>query len=129
MYQRPNRPTHDITQPFNSGIVKIYALTNIAAPGYAPRMALKEKVTLRYEEMRLGINRYYQAMQNNIQIERVIRCPRWGDVTNQDVAITEDGKQYRIDLLQSVDDVYPACIDVSLTKIEQVFEVAENDVV
>lgn len=129
MYQRPNRPTHDITQPFNSGVVKIYAVANIAAPGYAPRMALKEKVTLRYEEMRLGINRYYQAMQNNIQIERVIRCPRWGDVTNQDVAITEDGKQYRIDLLQSVDDVYPACIDVSLTKIEQVFEVAENDVV
>lgn len=129
MYQRPNRPTHDITQPFNSGIVKIYALTNIAVPGYAPKMALKEKVTLRYEEMRLGINRYYQAMQNNIQIERVIRCPRWGDVTNQDVAITEDGKQYRIDLIQSVDDVYPACIDVSLTKIEQVFEVAENDVV
>lgn len=129
MYQRPNRPTHDITQPFNSGVVKIYALTNIAVPGYAPKMALKEKVTLRYEEMRLGINRYYQAMQNNIQIERVIRCPRWGDVTNQDVAITEDGKQYRIDLIQSVDDVYPACIDVSLTKIEQVFEVAENDVV
>lgn len=129
MYQRPNRPTHDITQPFNSGVVKIYAVANIAAPGYAPRMALKEKVTLRYEEMRLGINRYYQAMQNNIQIERVIRCPRWGDVTNQDVAITEDGKQYRIDLIQSVDDVYPACIDVSLTKIEQVFEVAENDVV
>lgn len=129
MYQRPNRPTHDITQPFNSGVVKIYAVANIAAPGYAPRMALKEKVTLRYEEMRLGINRYYQAMQNNIQIERVIRCPRWGDVTNQDVAITEDGKQYRIDLIQSVDDVYPACIDVSLTKIEQVFEVAEDDVV
>lgn len=129
MHQRPNRPTHDITQPFNSGVVKIYAVANIAAPGYAPRMALKEKVTLRYEEMRLGINRYYQAMQNNIQIERVIRCPRWGDVTNQDVAITEDGKQYRIDLIQSVDDVYPACIDVSLTKIEQVFEVAENDVV
>lgn len=129
MYQRPNRPTHDITQPFNSGIVKIYAVANIAAPGYAPKMALREKVTLRYEEMRLGINRYYQAMQNNIQIERVIRCPRWGDVTNQDVAITEDGKQYRIDLIQSVDDVYPACIDVSLTKIEQVFEVAENDVV
>lgn len=128
MYQRPNRPTHDITQPFNSGIVKIYALTNIAVPGYAPKMALKEKVTLRYEEMRLGINRYYQAMQNNIQIERVIRCPRWGNVTNQDVAITEDGKQYRIDLIQSVDDVYPACIDVSLTKIEQVFEVAEDDV-
>lgn len=129
MYQRPNRPAHDITQPFNSGVVKIYAVANIAAPGYAPKMALKEKVTLRYEEMRLGINRYYQAMQNNIQIERVIRCPRWGDVTNQDVAITEDGKQYRIDLIQSVDDVYPACIDVSLTKIEQVFEVAENDVV
>lgn len=129
MYRRPNRPTHDITQPFNSGIVKIYAVANIAAPGYAPKMALKEKVTLRYEEMRLGINRYYQAMQNNIQIERVIRCPRWGDVTNQDVAVTEDGKQYRIDLIQSVDDVYPACIDVSLTKIEQVFEVAENDVV
>lgn len=129
MYKRPSRPTPDITQPFNSGVVKIYAVENIAPPGYSPKIKLKEKVTLRYEEMRLGINRYYQAKQNNIQIERVIRCPRWGNITNQDIAITEDDRQYRIELIQSVDGVYPACVDVSLIKIEQVLEVADDALV
>lgn len=129
MYQRPNRPTNDITQPFNSGMVHIYAVADNAPPGYAPQVTLTEKVALRYEEMRLGINRYYAAKQNNIQIERIIRCPRWGDITNQDVAITEDGKQYRIDLVQSVDGVYPACVDLTLVKVEQKFEVSEDDMV
>lgn len=124
-WKAPYRPKSDneITQNFCDGIVKIYSVTDGAQPGYQPRPVLALKCTLRYEEQRLGIRRYYIGRQNQIQIERVIRTPRYGNVTNQDIAVTEDGKQYGIDLVQSVSDVYPVSQDITLAKIEQKFEV------
>lgn len=126
-WKAPFRPRTDngVTQNFGDGVVKIYTVTNSAQPGYQPVPALTLKCVLRYEEQRLGIQRYYTGRQNQIQIERVIRTPRHGDVTNQDIAVTEDGKQYGIDLVQSVTDVYPASQDITLTKIEQKYEVPQ----
>ena len=34
-----------------------------------------------------------------------------------------EGKQYRIDTVQKVMDIYPPCVDLALAKIEQEFEV------
>lgn len=126
-WKAPFRPRTDngVTQNFDNGVVKIYTVTNSAQPGYQPVPALTLKCVLRYEEQRLGVQRYYTGQQNQIQIERVIRTPRYGDVTNQDIAVTEDGKQYGIDLVQSVTDVYPASQDITLTKIEQKYEVPQ----
>lgn len=76
-------------------------------------------MTLRYEERSLGIQRYYAAAQNQIEVERVVRVPRYPGVTNQDVARTEDGTYYRIDLVQAVVDVYPPCMDLTLAKYTQ----------
>ncbi len=125
MWKSPNRPNHEITQPFNSGIVTVYSASDSATPGYCPKEKLSFKISLRYEEQRLGVQRYYAGMQNQIQIERVIRVPRAGRITNQDVAVTEDGRRYRIDLIQSVVDTWPPCIDLALTKIEQEDEAME----
>lgn len=113
----PTRPTNKITQSFNDGVVCIYSIINVAEAGYAPKEAFKKKGVLRFCERRLGINRYYQAMQNQIEIDRVIRVPR-SDVNTQDVAII-DGRKYRVDMVQVVDGIFPACIDLTLTKIEQ----------
>lgn len=125
MYQKPNRPVHDITQPFNSGIVKIYKTENSAQPGHKVAEQLKNNpVTLRYDEQRTGVTRYYAAKQANIQIERVLRCPAVPGIDTQDVAVTEDGMQYRIEQIQTVDNIWPACIDISLSKIVQRLEVA-----
>lgn len=125
MYQKPNRPAHDITQPFNSGVVKIYKTENGAQPGHKAVEQLKNPpVTLRYDEQRTGITRFYAAKQNNIQIDRVIRCPAVPGIDSQDVAVTEDGMQYRIDQIQVVKNVWPVCIDISLSKIVQKLEVA-----
>ena len=126
-WKAPFRPRTDngVTQNFGDGVVKIYTVTNSAQPGYQPVPALTLKCVLRYEEQRLGIQRYYTGQQNQIQIERVIRTPRYGDVTNQDIAVTESGKQYGIDLVQSVTDVYPASQDITLAKIEQQYEVPQ----
>lgn len=124
-WKAPYRPKSDnrVTQNFCDGIVKIYSVTDGAQPGYQPRPVLVLKCTLRYEEQRLGIQRYYAGQQNQIQIERVIRTLWYGSVTNQDIAVTEDDKQYSINLVQSVSDVYPASQDITLAKIEQKFEV------
>ena len=74
---------------------------------------------LRYEERSLGIQRYYAAAQNLIEVKRVVRVQKYPDVTNQDVAQTEDGTYYRIDLVQDVVDVYPPCMDLTLAKYTQ----------
>ena len=39
--------------------------------------------------------------------------------------VLEDGKQYRIDLVQAVTEVYPPSVDLTLARIEQKFEVPE----
>lgn len=109
-----------ITQPFADGIVTIYAVTDTAEPGRTPVEKLTEKGRLRYDEQRLGLQRYYQGRQNQMQIERVVRVPRGLDINSQDVAETEDGRRYRIDLVQSTQGVYPPCLDLTLAKIERV---------
>lgn len=124
-WKAPNRPTNDITQSFNDGVVTIYAVENSAPPGYRPSEQLTKKVALRYAEQRLGINRLYMSRQNQAEIERVLRVPRVESISNQDVAVTETGKQYRIDYAQSVADVWPPSLDLSLTKVEQEYEVPE----
>ncbi len=119
MWKKPNRPSHEVSQSFNSGVVKIYETEDISVPGYAPKQRLKEKAILRYEEQRTGITRYYTAKQANIEIARVLRCPRMDSVNTQDVAETEDGGQYRIEQIQTVQNIYPACMDLSLSKVVQ----------
>lgn len=128
MRKEPYRPNNEVTQSYNDGIVTIYSIENTAKPGYKPVEGLNKKVVLRYEEQRLGIQRYYESMQNQIEVERVIRTQRVKGITNQDVAITEDNRQYRIDLVQLVSDVYPASVDITLTRIDQEYEVP-NDMV
>ena len=117
----PFRPRTDngITQNFNDGKITIYNAEDNAQPGYYPKISLSPKVKLGYEERSLGIQRYYAASQNQTVIKRVIRVPKHPDVTNQDVAQTEDGTYYIIDLVQNVVDVYPPCMDLTLAKYTQ----------
>lgn len=116
----PYRANNEITQNFGDGVVKIYAVTDEAAPGYAPAEKRTLKVTLRYQEQRLGINRLYQAKQLQTEIERVIRVSRSRtEVTNRDQAQTENGVWYRVESVQSADDAYPPSLDIALVRIEQ----------
>lgn len=131
MRKTPFRPDNEISQPFGSGIVRVYGVVDTAAPGYTPVEKLVFKLLLRYDEQRLGIQRYYSGRQNQVQIERVIRVPRTGRVSSQDVAITEDGRRYRIDLVQAVMGVYPPSSDLTLARLDQQYELEDesNDMV
>lgn len=119
MWKAPNRPRNEITQSYNDGVVTIYSVADVAQPGYQPQIELTEKIKLRYEERSMGLQRYYQAMQNQVQIERVLRVQRTNKITSQDVAITEDNTKYKIYMVQAVSDVYPPSIDITLSKFEQ----------
>lgn len=122
MRKTPFRANSDISQTYNSGTVKICAVTDDAPVGYQPKTKLQLKYTLQFEERALGINRLYLSRQNHAEIVKVIRIPRVA-VTSQDVAITHDGKQYRIDAVQAAKDVFPPSLDLSLKNIEQNLEV------
>ena len=90
--------------------------------GYQPRLELTLKTGVRYEEQRLGINRLYLSRQNLAEIVRVVRVPRSPvQISNQDVAQTEDGQRYRVDTVQVVEGSYPPALDVSLRAVEEDF--------
>ena len=119
-WKAPTRPRQsEITQNYNDGVVSIYSVKDVAQPGYQPVPQRTLKITVRYEEQRLGIQRLYSGRQNMVEIERVIRIPIAGKVDNQDIAVTEDGREYRIESVQSAMDVYPTSLDIALTKIVQ----------
>lgn len=125
MWQKPYRPCNEISQSFNDGIVTVYAVTDTAKPGYKTTPGLQRIIELCYEERRVGIQRFFSGQQNQIKVERVLRCPATGKVSTQDIAITEDGQQYRIDLIQKADGTYPPSVDITLTHIQQKYEVAK----
>ncbi len=118
----PGRPDNGISQAFNDGVVEIYSAADTATAGYQPKMKLTPKVKLHFAERAFGVQRNYTARQNNVQVEKVVRCMAHGDVTTQDVAVIR-GKQYHIDMVSKVPDVYPPCVDITLAKTEQIYEV------
>ena len=70
-WKTPYRPRGEITQCYNDGLVTIYAVTDSAQPGRLPVEKLECKAVLRYEERRLGIQRYYAGKQVQVEVERV----------------------------------------------------------
>lgn len=117
---RPRSDNKKASEVYTDGVVEICTVTDGAVPGLLPRPVLTEKIKLAYQEQKLGVQRYYQAKQNQIHVERVIRVQRSPvEITSQDVAITEDGRRYRIDLIQTVKDVWPPSLDLTLVAYTQ----------
>jgi len=110
-------------QTHNDGAVKIYTVDNIALPGNKPKEGIVLKQILRYKERTVGINRAYLAMQVGADVSLLLRCPRLRDVFPQDVAIPNDGKQYRITMVQYPEEITPPVMDLTLERLEQNYEV------
>ncbi len=127
MRNNPFRPDNVISQSFNDGLVHICTVEDVARVGRQPKKSLHPRCTLRYEERSLGIQRYYSAKQANVQISRVIRVPKGPEISTLDAAITHDGRQYSITMVQAVANVYPPCYDLTLSEITQTMEVQPYD--
>ena len=117
----PTRPNNEISQSYNDGVVNIYTVTDGAEPGYQPKEQAEHKYTLRFADRALGISRIYLSRQNQAEIERVIRVPRVS-ISPQDIAITHDGRKYRIDTVQEIVGIYPPSLDLSLRTLTQILE-------
>ena len=108
-------------QSYPDGMVRLYTVENAAEPGDAPKERLALRHSLRYEERTVGVTRHYAAMQANDRVDMVLRCQRV-PVSALDVAIPNDGKQYRITLIQHPKDVEPPCMDLTLRRLEMDYE-------
>lgn len=113
-------------QTFNDGVVKIYAMSNSAAPGKLPVKSLTLKETLRYHERTVGITRYFAAKQANVKIDYVLRVPRLRNVSAQDGAIPNDGQLYNIELVQYPEDD-PHVMDLSLSVIKAAYTIYQEE--
>ena len=111
------------TQSYNDGVVVVYSVENIAEPGSMPVDKITLKESLRYDERTVGLNRFYAAMQNNVNIKYVLRCPRIRSISTLDVAVTNDGKQYKIVQIQYPQDVEPLSMDLTLEELTPVYDI------
>lgn len=106
-------------QTFLDGTCAIYQVKNSAPRAAKPVPQLIQKPKhplLRYARRTVGISRFWNAHQQNVSIDRLIRTPRHEDVSTQDVAILENGMQYDIVQVQYPEDVTPPCMDLSLQR-------------
>lgn len=106
----------------DGGIVTLYALENVASPGFMPTEKLVAKGTAYYAKRTSGINRRYAAMGANREFDFVIRC--WNMTELPDgvkYAIPEDGNQYRIDPAEPIFD--QDAIDLTLVRLEDYYDV------
>jgi hypothetical protein len=114
------------SQQFNSGVVKIYEVTNTAQDGGMPQEKLTLKKTLRYHERTVGLQRFWTAQQANVKISYVLRCPRLRSISTQDIAVPNDGKQYKIVQIQYPEDVDPPVMDLTLEEMKAVYDIWEG---
>lgn len=108
---------------FNDGLVRIYAVEDVAAPGKRPVQGLTKKAVLRYHARTVGLRRYYTAKQDNVRVDMVLRVPRRPAVSAQDIVIPNDGLQYEIKLVQYPENVEPPVMDLTLTRLESPYEI------
>lgn len=112
-----------ITQTFNDGTLSIYRIDNTAAPGKMPNETLTIKQQgIRYENRTVGMTRFWQAAQADVRMDKFIRCPKLIDVHALDIVQTENGEQFKIEQIQYPRDVYPPCMDLSLSAIKVRYE-------
>ena len=108
-------------QSFNDGAVNIYKVENTALPGDMPKEGLVLKQSLRYKERTVGMTRYYAAMQNDIKVDFVIRCPEVRGLSEKAtdilVAILIDGQQYEVKQIQYIEDAVPKSMDLTLERM------------
>ena len=108
-----------LTQQFNDGVLKVYKVTNIAEAGdrAKDKLELKFENSLPYEERTVGVTRFYTGKQTQNTIEQLLRIPRVNGISRNDVVVPIDGKQYRVEQMQSINDIEPKCLDLSLERV------------
>ena len=110
----------------DSGIVYICDVTNIAENGKKPQYALTKIARLWYADRAIGYGRQYAAMGVNAQVDMLIRTKYTAKIRIGRYAMLGNGDQFRITNISPVydDDTHLRGMDVSLTRLDNKYEVA-----
>lgn len=112
---------------FDDGILTICETVQVAGNGLKPRLKLSERESFYFGYDVLGINRYYTALRANVQIDAVVNIPGWHEIDSRDIAVLEDGKQYRLSLIQpQLDEDGLRITKLSLSRITENYEYASE---
>lgn len=95
-----------IFETFNDGYCRFHVIDEDGNAG-------AERAGIRFQERTVGVKRYYEAMTNKVQIDRLIRIPWQPWMTTEYLAVIE-GQVYEIKQVQIIPDTNPKCNDVSL---------------
>lgn len=105
---------------FDDGILKIYAVENTAEPGNKPKEGLVYKSSYYFGFEKVGITRYYTAMQNHVKVDEVVHIYQDRSVYANDVVIFEDDLQHWITQVQHTKD--DDGIDISVLSLQRLGE-------
>lgn len=95
-----------IFETFNDGICSFHEIDEDGNAGAV-------RARLRFGERTVGIKRYYEAMTNKVQIDRLIRIQYQHWMSTEYLAVI-DGRVYEIVQAQTVPDAMPKSNDLSL---------------
>jgi len=118
---------------YDSGLITVCELVNVAAPGDMPCERLKARFSAYFGEIRAGITRIYLAKGAGENVDLFVQIPDEGFRPAADeYAVIQmynghgddaDDKQYRITALQSgTDDDGHRVYDIQLTRLERNYE-------
>lgn len=106
------------------GTLIICRLVNTGERGLMPQYRLQEKSRHFYGERTIGYNRQYAAFGVNQRVDKLVRIWRDNEVNVHDYVILDDGHQYRIDMVQHLqDDNGLNVTDLTLYRWEENYEV------
>ena len=107
---------------FNDGIVGIYNVQNVAEMGDAIKEQLVLYNNYRYNAKTVGMQRYFLAMQNNVNITAVIRIPTLDKaISTQNIAVIND-VQYTIQQVQIIKADKPYHLQLTLSELEEKYD-------
>lgn len=107
-----------------AGILRLYSLENVAAPGLMPSEKLVYNCEFYCSNVSTGVTRRYAALGANRDYSAVVRC--WNATIPHDVkyAVDEKGIQFRIDVAEPLYDL--DAVDLTLVRLEEFYDVAEE---
>lgn len=110
------------------GTLKLCELRNTAEPGEMPVEKLVILSYHYYGDRVVGYNRQYAAMGVSQQVDRLVRIWRDESVHVRQYALLDDGKQYRIDMVQHLlDEDGLKVTDLTLFRLDDNFDVEGVD--
>lgn len=99
---------------FNDGIAEIRKPGSFLNRESVPKNCVK----VNFEYRTVGFNRYFEGLQNQIEISKMILIPRGAPVMPQDVVtLTGDAGRYIIRQAQEKRDTLPPSVQLSLQRI------------